>query len=758
MNMFSTLRLKLIALFSLIVGIIALFVFFYFPARLKEASLKSVEEKANTIATMAAYSLGPALYFNDEDNLNEAILAARQNRDLVYYRIEDSNRVVVSTFYEQRNTGVIDSLAIFFNRAEIEFNGRFLGTIHIGLSLESVSETVQNSQITIAVVSALIFLLGVIAIFVISTLLTRPLHRIVDTFEHIAAGNFSRRAEISSSDEIGQLSAAFNTMVDKVERAQQELFGSNIELEMRVEERTRALRESEERYRLMVEHSPDAIGVHSEGKLVYVNPSAVKLFKAKSDSELLGRSVIDLVHPDYRAAVIARLKTMTEEKEIVPVIGEKLLCVDGSVIEAEVSALPFVYNGKPSIQVIVRDISERNRIERQRQQLEQQLLSAQKMESIGTLAGGIAHDFNNILAIVGGYAEMIARYGKEKDEKIVQRAEAIQKISDRGAGLVRQLLTFAKKTETNIDTIEVNTMVNELLDMLSQTFPKYITIETRFEEHLQLISADQNQMYQALLNLCVNARDAIVARNEQQPGPNVLTIATGAVRGAALKENYPSALDIPYVRIDISDTGAGMNEETQKRIFEPFFSTKDIGKGTGLGLSVVYGVVNSHHGFVNVQSKEGAGTTFSVFLPAAEEGREDAGPTRARSDARLHGNETILLVEDEEMLLDINKSIFTSLGYSVLCTRDGEEALALYTDQRSSIDLVISDMGLPKLDGWHLYQQLKAINRNIKFIITSGFLDNPMRDQMHRSGIYAIVNKPYKTGDLIDVVREAFDS
>ncbi len=766
--MFSTLRAKLITLYSLIIGAISLFVNFYFPSQLEKQSLKAIEEKAHSIAIMVSYGVSPALYFNDSESAAEALRAARQNNDLLFCVVEDSLRQIFVSVEEQKAkennyySYVSDSISaennFIVDIEPIVFNKRNLGKIILALSLEELRANIQSARRAVALVSFLIFLFGVIAIYGISLLLTQPLSRIVETFEDIAAGNFSRRVEVASKDEIGHLSESFNTMVEKVERAQQELQGANRVLEMRVEERTEELRASEERYRKMVEYSPDAIGVHSEGKLIYVNPAAVALFKANNASQLLERSVIDLVHPDYKAKIIDRFRLMNIENKVVPPIPEKLIGVDGTIIDAEVSALPFIYDNKPAIHVVVRDISERLRGEEDRKKLEQQLLAAQKMESIGTLAGGIAHDFNNILAIISGYAQMIEKSAKKINPTITTQAVSIQTVTERGASLVRQLLTFAKKTDTKTELVEINLLVGELVGVLSQTFPKIISIQTELETELPPISADQTQLYQALLNLCVNARDAILAHYERYAGKNLLTIVTKSVNGADLKEKYPSAESGVYIGIAISDTGAGMNETILNRIFEPFFSTKEIGRGSGLGLAVVYGIVNSHKGFVDVQSVLNGGSTFTLYLPAVPEYRASCEIQLQQEFIKAEGNETILLIEDERMLLDINKSILASCGYSVLTATDGEEALQIFSEHTNSIHLVISDLGLPKMDGWQLYQEFKKMKADIKFIIASGFIEKSARGQMLENGVQKIISKPYSAEKLTSMVREILDA
>ncbi|HTR81199.1 MAG TPA: PAS domain S-box protein [Bacteroidota bacterium] len=418
---------------------------------------------------------------------------------------------------------------------------------------------------------------------------------------------------------------------------------------------------------------------------------------------------------------------------------------DGSLYDEEMTITP-VKNRKGEIThfiAIKQDITDRKR-------LQEQLLQAQKMESVGTLAGGIAHDFNNILGIIIGYATVLERLGDDP-EKFSESIAAINRAVQRGAGLVRQILTFARKSETSFQPLDVNVLVKELISMLYETFPKIITFSRTLEKDLPLIDADHTQLHQTVLNLCVNARDAM-------PNGGTLAIRTSKISGDSLRQQFAEARNIDYVCVSVADTGEGMDEELTKRIFEPFFTTKEKGRGTGLGLAVVHGVIHAHHGFINLESEIGKGTTFSLFFPVSSVERDQSSSGLTESEGPPGGVETILLVEDEELLLGIVKSLLERRGYKILTATNGYEAVSVYKEHASEIKLVLTDMGLPHLTGVEEFVRLKQINPDVKVILASGYVDQELKAEMLKTGLKAFVQKPYSPDEILEIVRKVLDS
>jgi len=391
---------------------------------------------------------------------------------------------------------------------------------------------------------------------------------------------------------------------------------------------------------------------------------------------------------------------------------------------------------------ISRDVTEQKK-------LQSQLMQTQKFLSIGTLAGGIAHDFNNILGIILAFTSVLERSEGDK-EKISKSTTAITQAVSRGAGLVRQILTFARQTSAVVKPVLIPDLVREIVNMLKETFPEVIEFKTTMENNVPFINADHSQMHQVLLNLCVNARDAM-------PKGGIIGIEVKTVTSETLVRQFPEAKNDRYISISVSDTGIGMDEATRSRIFDPFFTTKEQGKGTGLGLSVVYGIIQDHHGFISVDSTVGQGTTFHLYIPILQEEKKPEEIKYIKVEELQRGSETILFVEDEELLRDIVQSSLESNGYKVLIASHGREAVDIYKKQYKDIALVLSDMGLPKLGGIDVYAILKEINPKIKIIFASGFISLETRSELFKEGVKGIIQKPYSIHEVLQMVREVLD-
>src|SRR5262245_6202221 len=395
-------------------------------------------------------------------------------------------------------------------------------------------------------------------------------------------------------------------------------------------------------------------------------------------------------------------------------------------------------------EALLRDMAERKK-------LEEQLLQAQKMEGIGTLAGGIAHDFNNILNIIQGYASLLRGYGS-RNKQIGESLAVINETVERGSALVQQLLTLARKSSTDFEWVNANVLIEELIALISQTFPKTIELSSTLEPDLPPITADKNQIQQALLNLCVNARDAM-------PKGGRLIFKTQSVDGAALRDLGGTMSD-RYVCIEVSDSGMGMDESTRKRIFEPFFTTKDIGKGSGLGLSVVYGIVQNHGGFINVESKPASGTSFRLHFPASASdvcGKEPIFDLDTETTATTNGAATVLLIEDEQNMLNLLERLLLKHGYRVLKATDGEMALEIYRCHEQTIDAVLLDIGLPKIAGRDVLLKIKNENPDVKIIIASGYLEPELKAEIEQAGVKYFLHKPYMLDEMVMTLQSLIE-
>ena len=424
---------------------------------------------------------------------------------------------------------------------------------------------------------------------------------------------------------------------------------------------------------------------------------------------------------------------------------------DGSIYSEEMTITP-VQNEQREIThfiAIKNDITDRKR-------LQGQLIQAQKMEGIGTLAGGIAHDFNNILGIILGHIAVVERAGNDP-ETLKDSTREITTAVQRGASLVRQILTFARKSDVADEPIRVNATVKELAKMIDDTFPKTVSVSLSLDNSLPIIMMDQTQLHQALLNLCVNARDAITDAAAGSMGRGEIRIQTSLVSNGEVKKRFSEASVPEYACIAVSDTGKGMDEETKQKIFEPFFTTKERGKGTGLGLSVVYGIIESHHGHIEVESEIGHGTTFRLYLPVTTALATPAVPAEDGVPRDVRGQETILLVEDEQNLLGLMRTALEREGYTVLTAMDGLSAIKTFSLNKEKIALVVTDLDLPKLDGAVVFTSMKDIDPNVKIILASGYLEPNMKSNLLRSGAKEFIQKPYSTNLVLRKIREVLD-
>ncbi len=380
----------------------------------------------------------------------------------------------------------------------------------------------------------------------------------------------------------------------------------------------------------------------------------------------------------------------------------------------------------------------------ERKLLESQLRQAQKLESIGTLAGGIAHDFNNLLSVINGYAELLLN-APHNDERTQRFLNEIFKAGQRAVALVRQILTFSRKVETLLAPLDLNQLVRDLGNMLKETFPRTIDFEFHLASALPPLLADQNQVQQILMNLCVNARDAM-------PGGGTLTIATGEIIGREIARlGADPARTYQWVRV--KDTGVGIPPAVQQRIFEPFYTTKEKGSGTGLGLAVVEGIVSRHGGFIDLRSSPGEGSAFSIYLPDADQSAAPALDRPVSTSARAHTGR-ILVVEDEESLRNLTQGVLEARGFTVRAVDDGAKALDFLEAHPREIDCVVLDVNMPRLNGISVFQVIRQKHCDIAVVVVSGFLSAEIKQQFVDLGQEVFIHKPFRVDDIIAKVHQ----
>lgn len=505
-----------------------------------------------------------------------------------------------------------------------------------------------------------------------------------------------------------------------------------------------ALTESEAKYRSLVENTADLIMRFDPlNRHLFANP-AVQSFYSLDVSQIVGSTHRDLRFPEeqcraWEDAIQQVYKTKEPAESEIRVEKQNGPSILNVRLFPEAEALGEV----SSILCVARDVTrERN--------TEFQLLHAQKMEAIGTLAGGIAHDFNNLLQTIQGYSDILLMRKKEGEPNNRELLE-ISGAAQRAGELTRQLLAFSRKVESKLQPSDLDEIFRPLSIVLCRTFPKMIRIELEVEQvRRRRVNVDPSQIQQVLLNLALNARDAM-------PEGGSLAITAAGVTFTA-DDALPCA-DMPpgeYVRIAVSDTGHGMDEQVMAKAFDPFFTTKEVGKGTGLGLAMVYGIIKNHQGFITCASKVDCGTTFTMFLPALESDMEFPEP--APEDVARRGRGTILLVDDEEVVRTIAEMALTSSGYSVISATSAEEAVQVYSHRRNEIDLVMLDLIMPGMGGREGLFRLMRINPQVKIIICSGYGICQLKDDVLNAGAKAFLDKPYTISNMQRVVRQVLDT
>ncbi|MEW6735698.1 MAG: PAS domain S-box protein [Acidobacteriota bacterium] len=575
-----------------------------------------------------------------------------------------------------------------------------------------------------------------------------------ETKSELAVPLLSRGAPIGVLDVQSSVVSAFDeedVLTLQVLAEQIGVAVENAQLYERVKHSLEEVRKSQAFFAKIVLESPLSTFItDSYGTCILINQSALAL---------LGR---DLAYDE----VIGKYNLMRDPPFAASPIAEQIRTVmAGEVVQFTVDLpAPLHWNGptqrdtitlRATIFPLMDDISRVANIVAkfedltEKKQLEEALIQAQKMESIGTLAGGIAHDFNNILGGVLGYTSFI-KTKMAKVDPLYRYIDIIESSARRAADLTQQLLAFARGGKYRVQSLALNLLVKEAVQLIASAIDKNINVKLDLWPTLPAIEGDGSQIIQTIVNICINARDAM-------PAGGQLTISTSLINTNALfVQRHPGAQSGGYISLIISDTGMGMTEETKQRIFEPFFTTKKDKKGTGLGLAMVYGIVKNHGGYIDVESTLGVGTTFSIYLPISEKQIEE---TVTRMSGQFErGSETILVAEDEEIIRELIVEMLDSGGYKVIPAGNGREALDIYRQRAHEIDLVILDMMMPEVGGHEAFQQLKKINPNVKVLLSSGYSQDGLAQQLLNEGVLGFIQKPYAVKDLLDKVRFIIDT
>ncbi|UCF85989.1 MAG: PAS domain S-box protein [Desulfobacteraceae bacterium] len=497
-----------------------------------------------------------------------------------------------------------------------------------------------------------------------------------------------------------------------------------------------ALRESEEKYRLLVENATDAIFVMQDEKVKFPNPRAMEIGRQLA-VDLEQVPFMNYIHPEDREMVIERHKGRLKSDNVPSTYSFRLIGRDGEELWMELNAVLISWEGKPATLNLLRDITAQKKMETQLQQV-------RKMEALGTLAGGIAHDFNNLLMGIQGRTSMMM--DMDSSQKYYNDLKGIEDIVKSAADLTNQLLGFARSGKYEVKPTDLNELIHKTSQMFGRT-KKEIKIQTKYQKDIWAVEVDRGQIEQVMLNLYVNAWQAM-------PGGGDLYLQTDNV---TLDENYAQPYKVNpgrYVKISVTDTGVGMDKATKEKIFEPFFSTKEMARGIGLGLASAYGIIKNHDGIINVFSEEDEGATFDIYLPVSD---KEVIEEKKLPETVIRGTETVLLVDDEDMIIGVGEKILKRMGYDVLTARDGKEAIKIYKEHQDKIDIVVLDMIMPEMGGGETYDRLKEINPDIKVILSSGYSVEGQASEILKRGCNGFIQKPFRMKRLSKKIAEVME-
>jgi PAS domain S-box-containing protein len=527
------------------------------------------------------------------------------------------------------------------------------------------------------------------------------------------------------------------------------IFGSHIQYTINKErEADEALRSSEEKYRNILENVEEGyFETDLLAKIKFFNGPLCRILGYDGD-ELKGMSTERFTLPETAAAAERILDQVQRTGEAAGVSDYLIRQKDGTRrdLEASISLMQDAAGRPSGFRWVVRDLTERRRADEERKKLEIQLQAAQKMEAIGTLAGGIAHDFNNILMGIQGNASLLG-LRIEDDHPGREKVKNIEKYVESGTQLSRQLLGFARRGKYNVKASDINDIIDKTASMFART-RKEIKVHTKLAPDIWTVEVDRGQIEQVLLNLYINAWQAM------PHGGDLYLITENLV----LDENYVRPYKVKagrYVKVTVTDTGSGIDKKDLPRIFEPFFTTKAMRRGTGLGLASAYGIIKSHGGHINVYSEKDRGATFNFYLPASRSKvTSEASPA---PPALRRGRETVLLIDDEEMILDVGCGMLGELGYTVISARSGVQALDIYRQRHAEIDIVVMDMIMPGMSGGEIFDRLRQINPQAKVLLSSGYSINGQATQIMERGCDGFIQKPFNLQQFSVKLRQILD-
>ncbi|MCP4116302.1 MAG: PAS domain S-box protein [Desulfobacteraceae bacterium] len=734
-----SIRVKLIGII-LFVATVSILLAYALNGWLQYKMLKTeMKQNMKVNAQLVAEYCVPTLTFQDRAGAEEALKKLEAVPTIEAAHLFDKKGDLFSVF--RRNEGIAVSKrapplteGTFHRRflhivQPVVYQGEHYGIIHICANTIELWKKTKTLFFSLLPGMATLFFISVILAAWLQKLISGPILHLAGLTRAITVNeDFAVRAPGGGNDEIAVLCSGFNSMLEY--------------LSIREQERDLALtdlRKSEEKYRLLIDNANDSIFIAQDGVIKFPNPKTEKL-TGYSAKELVTMHIGKLIHQEDRAMVLERHTRRLQGEKIVSSYSFRIINKAGIEKIVQLNTVFIQWEGRPAALSFLRDITEQKRLEAQLQQ-------AQKMESIGTLAGGIAHDFNNILSPIVGYTEMLIEDTPD-DSPLRNGLNGIYSGALRACDLVKQILTFSHQDRNELKSIRVQPVIKEALKLIRSTIPTSIEIKQEIRSDCGSVKSDPTQIHQIIMNLTTNAYHAMEDTGE-------LSVILKEIRLGEHEVITPDMKPGLYACLTVSDTGIGMDKQMTEKIFNPFFTTKAKGKGTGMGLSVVHGIVKSMAGAIQVRSVPGKGTDFHVYLPVGKEQPEET--VVQPKDSIRGGTERIMLVDDEDAIIQMEKQMLERLGYQVVSYVDSLETLERFRAEPDQFDMVITDMAMPNMSGDKLAAELIKIRPDIPILLCTGFSEKIPENKSTCLGIKNVLMKPIAKKDLANKIREMLD-
>ena len=625
------------------------------------------------------------------------------------------------------------------------------GYILLGFNDAGINYSMKSAKYTSLLISTLLLFLGLVLLQRFSRRITKPVHDIMDGTEQVIKGNFHHQIHVDDEGELGQLARKFNEMVLKLNYyykqkslLNKKLHEYNERLEERIRERTAQLNKIQKEVVSIFHQIPvGLLVVDIQGGILWYNNELLKIIELDDADLMVNENLFSLQH--FKDIGLFEVLSQLFNKDGKQVVQHHLdIKKDPNARLVEIASQPLLSDGeiKDGMIYIIRDVT-REVI------LEKKLIQDQKLENIGEIAGGIAHDFNNILAIIMPNAQLL-KLKVQDNQEWLKYLDTIERAADQGASLTKKILSFSRgSSRENFEILNINNVVSDFAKMFRRVLDRKIEIVQELDKKLWNVKAEKGQLEQILMNLSVNARDAM-----QQGGKLIFRTKNITIRSSEKMEYDPKLEPGKYVRLSVEDNGSGIPHKYLDKIFDPFFSSKKEGKGTGLGLSVVYGIVKGHKGVIDVESQLGKGSQFFIYFPISEERAETIPIPVEKVEP---GTGTLLIVDDEMMIQETLTGMLQSLNYKVLSADNGKKAVDLFKSQKDKIDAILMDIQMPEMDGVEAAKHILKVDPKAKIIFTSGYAEPKSFDNLRKMGYRLFLKKPYKIGNLADIIQQALN-